>query len=132
MRAAFLGAERAINYHSEDFVEVVREATQNRGVDVILDMVGGNYLLRELKALADDGRICLIAFLGGAKAEVNLAEMLRRRLTLTASTLRSRDIAFKAALARELERDAHGNVQLSGTGALADLLCEETSPSLQT
>jgi NADPH2:quinone reductase len=99
-----LGAERAINYHSEDFVEVVREATQNRGVDVILDMVGGNYLLRELKALADDGRICLIAFLGGAKAEVNLAEMLRRRLTLTASTLRSRDIAFKAALARELEQ----------------------------
>ena len=54
-----LGAERAINYHSEDFVEVVREATQSRGVDVILDMVGGNYLLRELKALADDGRICL-------------------------------------------------------------------------
>lgn len=99
-----LGAERAINYQTEDFVEAVRDATHNHGVDVILDMVGGNYLLRELKALADDGRISLIAFLGGAKAEVNLAEMLRRRLTLTASTLRSRDIAFKAALARDLEQ----------------------------
>lgn len=99
-----LGAEQAINYRSEDFVEHVLAATQGKGVDVILDMVGGNYLLRELKALADDGRICLIAFLGGAKAEVNLADMLRRRLTLTASTLRSRDIGFKAALARAVER----------------------------
>jgi len=99
-----LGAEQAINYRSEDFVEHVLAATQGKGVDVILDMVGGNYLLRELKALADDGRICLIAFLGGAKAEVNLADMLRRRLTLTASTLRARDIGFKAALARAVEQ----------------------------
>lgn len=100
-----LGAEQAINYRSEDFVEHVLAATHGKGVDVILDMVGGNYLLRELKALADDGRICLIAFLGGAKAEVNLADMLRRRLTLTASTLRARDIGFKAALARAVEQN---------------------------
>lgn len=99
-----LGAELAVNYRTEDFVERVHAVTEGRGVDVILDMVGGNYLLRELKALADDGRICLIAFLGGAKAEVNLSDMLRRRLTLTASTLRSRDIGFKAALARAVEQ----------------------------
>lgn len=99
-----LGAELAINYRNEDFVERVHAVTEGRGVDVILDMVGGNYLLRELKALADDGRICLIAFLGGAKAEVNLSDMLRRRLTLTAATLRSRDIGFKAALARTVEQ----------------------------
>ncbi|MGH8750417.1 MAG: NAD(P)H-quinone oxidoreductase [Burkholderiales bacterium] len=94
-----LGAERAINYKTEDFVEIVRGATQGRGVDVILDMVGGDYVARELKALADDGRIVLIAWLGGLKATVDLGEILRRRLTLTGSTLRARPVAFKAAIA---------------------------------
>ncbi len=98
-----LGADLAINYRTEDFVDRIQAATAGKGVDVILDMVGGPYLLRELKALADDGRICVIAFLGGAKAEINLSDMLRRRLSLTASTLRSRDIAFKVALAQEVE-----------------------------
>lgn len=97
-----LGAERAINYKTEDFVEAVKGLTGGRGVDVILDMVGGEYIPRELKALADDGRIVMIAFLGGAKATVNLAEIMMRRLTLTGSTLRSRPIEVKAAIARSL------------------------------
>ena len=72
------------------------------GVDVILDMVGGDYIPRELKALADDGRIVLIAFLGGSKAQVDLAEVMRRRLVITGSTLRPRNVAFKAAIAQQL------------------------------
>jgi len=98
-----LGAERAINYRSEDFVEVVKAATQDRGVDVILDMVGGGYVPRELSALADGGRIVMIATLGGAKAEINLQEIMRRRLTLTGSTLRPRPVEFKARIAQELK-----------------------------
>lgn len=97
-----LGAERAINYRTEDFVEVVKAETGGRGVDVILDMVAGDYLAREVKALADDGRIVLIAFLGGAKATVNFAEVMMRRLTITGSTLRSRPVEVKAAIARSL------------------------------
>jgi NADPH:quinone reductase len=98
-----LGAERAINYRSEDFVEVVKALTNDRGVDVILDMVGGGYMPRELTALADGGRIVLIATLGGAKAEISLPEIMRRRLTITGSTLRARPIEFKARIARELK-----------------------------
>ncbi len=97
-----LGAERAIHYRSEDFVEVVRSLTQGRGVDVILDMVGGDYVPRELKTLADDGRLVLIAFLGGAKATVDLNEIMRRRLVVTGSTLRPRPVAVKAAIAQAL------------------------------
>lgn len=97
-----LGAERGIDYRREDFVEVVKAATDGRGVDVVLDMVGGAYVPRELSALADDGRLVLIALLGGAKAEVPLAEILRRRLVITGSTLRPRPVAFKAAIARAL------------------------------
>jgi NADPH2:quinone reductase len=97
-----LGAERAINYKTEDFVEVVKSATNGKGVDVILDMVGGDYLARELKALADDGRIVFIAFLGGTKATVDIAQILRRRLTITGSSLRPRSIEFKAAIANKL------------------------------
>jgi NADPH2:quinone reductase len=97
-----LGAERAINYKTEDFVEVVKSATNGKGVDVILDMVGGDYLARELKALADDGRIVFIAFLGGTKATVDIAQILRRRLTITGSSLRPRSIEFKAAIASKL------------------------------
>ena len=97
-----LGADRAINYKTEDFVAVLKEATGGKGVNVILDMVGGDYVDRELKSLADDGRIVLIAFLGGMKSTVNLNEILRRRLVLTGSTLRPRAIDFKAAIAQNL------------------------------
>jgi NADPH2:quinone reductase len=97
-----LGAARAINYKTEDFVAVVKEANGGRGVDVILDMVGGDYIPRELDALADDGRLVFIAFLGGAKATVNFASVLLRRLTISGSTLRPRPVEFKAAIARQL------------------------------
>ena len=97
-----LGAERAINYKTEDFVAVVRELTNGKGVDVVLDMVGGDYLPREVDCLADDGRIAIIALLGGAMANVDLGQVLRRRLTITGSTLRPRPVAFKEKIAREL------------------------------
>jgi NADPH2:quinone reductase len=97
-----LGAVRAINYKTEDFLEITKLATGGRGVDVILDMVGGDYLPRELDTLADDGRIVLIALLGGAKVELNLGGILRRRLSITGSTLRARSVAFKGAIATNL------------------------------
>ncbi|MCS0590827.1 NAD(P)H-quinone oxidoreductase [Massilia norwichensis] len=97
-----LGAERAINYRTEDFAAIVKELTGGKGVDVILDMVGGDYIGREIACLADDGRIALIALLGGARTEVDLGQILRRRLTITGSTLRPRPVAFKAQIAREL------------------------------
>lgn len=97
-----LGAERAINYKTEDFVEIIKSLTNKKGVDVILDMVGGDYIPRELKCLADDGRIVMIAFLGGSKATVDLNEILRRRLMLTGSTLRPRSVEFKADIAKSL------------------------------
>ena len=97
-----LGAERGINYRTEDFVAVVKELTGGKGVDVILDMVGGDYLPREIACLADDGRIGLIAVQGGTKAELDLGTLLRRRLTVTGSTLRPRSVDFKAAIARHL------------------------------
>jgi NADPH:quinone reductase len=97
-----LGAVRGINYRSEDFVDVVKAMTEGKGVDVILDMVGGDYVAREINCLADDGRIGLIALLGGAKANVDLAQVLRRRLTISGSTLRPRPVAFKAAIAARL------------------------------
>lgn len=97
-----LGAFRAINYRTEDFLEVVRVETAGRGVDVILDMVAGKYLSKNIDSLADDGRLILIALLGGAKAELDLAQILRRRLHVTGSTLRPRSVEFKAAIARAL------------------------------
>ena len=97
-----LGAERAINYKTEDFVPIVKEATNGKGVDVVLDMVGGDYVAREMSCLADDGRIVIIALLGGARANVDLGQVLRRRLTVTGSTLRPRPVAFKEKIAREL------------------------------
>jgi NADPH2:quinone reductase len=97
-----LGAERGINYRSEDFAQVVKALTDGRGVDVILDMVGGDYLLREISCLADDGRIGLIALLGGSKTMIDLGQVLRRRLTISGSTLRPRPVAFKAAIAAQL------------------------------
>jgi NADPH:quinone reductase len=97
-----LGAERGINYRTEDFVEVVKELTHGHGADVVLDMVAGDYVPREIQVLAEGGRLCVIATLGGAKAEVSLPEIMRRRLTITGSTLRPRPIAFKGAIAAQL------------------------------
>lgn len=97
-----LGAARAINYRTEDFAAVTREATSGRGVDVILDMVAGDYVPRELQCLADDGRLVIIALLGGARANVDFGAVLRRRLVITGSTLRPRPVEFKGAIARRL------------------------------
>ena len=97
-----LGAERAINYRKTDFVAAVREATGGRGVDVILDIVGGDYLQRNIDALARDGRLVHIGQLGGARAQINLGPILRNRLTLTGSTLRPRSVPEKGAIAREV------------------------------
>ena len=94
-----LGAERAINYREEDFVEVMRA---QGGADLILDMVGGDYVARNIKALADDGRLVQIAFLQGPKVGLNLAPLMVRRLTLTGSTLRPQSVSAKAAIARDL------------------------------
>jgi putative PIG3 family NAD(P)H quinone oxidoreductase len=94
-----LGAVRGINYRTEDFVEVVRHGTAGRGADVILDMVGGSYLDRNLQVAAVEGRLVIIAMLGGSKAELKLATLLTKRLTVTGSTLRSRSVAEKAAVA---------------------------------
>lgn len=98
-----LGASRAINYREEDFVAVLREQTADRGVDVILDMVGGDYVARNLSALAEDGRLVQIAVLHGAKATIDAALVMRRRLTFTGSTLRPRPVAEKARIAAALE-----------------------------
>ncbi|HYN27630.1 MAG TPA: NAD(P)H-quinone oxidoreductase [Burkholderiales bacterium] len=99
-----LGASRAINYRTEDFVAVVKELTGGKGVDVILDMVGGDYVPRELACLADDGRLSLIAFLGGTKATIDMTDILRRRLTITGSTLRARSVEIKGAIAQTLKQ----------------------------
>jgi NADPH2:quinone reductase len=97
-----LGAERGIHYKDEDFGAVVKELTGGRGVDVVLDMVAGDYVAREIDCLADDGRLVCIALLGGSRANVDMGQVLRRRLTITGSTLRPRPVAFKAAIARKL------------------------------
>jgi putative PIG3 family NAD(P)H quinone oxidoreductase len=98
-----LGANRAINYREEDFVEVVKEATGGHGADLILDMVGGDYIERNLHAAALDGRIVQIAFLKGSKVEIDLMRLMMRRLTLTGSTLRAQSAESKARMARAIE-----------------------------
>jgi putative PIG3 family NAD(P)H quinone oxidoreductase len=103
-RALELGAEAAVNYREQDFVEVVQRLTDAKGVNVLLDMVGGDYLPRNLKALADDGRHVSIATQRGAKAEVSIADIMRRRLTLTGSTLRPRPVEFKTMVADEIAK----------------------------
>jgi NADPH2:quinone reductase len=97
-----LGAEKAINYRTQDFAAEIKAATGGKGVDVILDMVGGDYVPKELKCLADEGRLVFIAFLRGPKTELDINEVMRRRLTITGSTLRPRPVAFKGYLARNL------------------------------
>ena len=103
-RALELGAAAAVNYKSQDFVDEAQRLTENRGVAVVLDMVGGDYLPRNLKALADDGRHVSIAFQRGARAEVSIQDVMRRRLTLTGSTLRSRSVEFKTMVADEIAK----------------------------
>lgn len=97
-----LGADHAINYKTQDFVRAVADLTDGQGVNVVLDMVAGAYVARELDCLAEDGRLVIIAVQGGVKAEINAGMVLRRRLTITGSTLRPRPVAFKAAIARSL------------------------------
>ena len=97
-----IGADHAINYRSQDFVEEVARLTGERGVDVILDMVAGEYVAREVKCLAEDGRLAIIAVQGGSKSELDSGVLLRKRLAITGSTLRARSVAYKGELARAL------------------------------
>lgn len=98
-----LGADRAINYRTEDFVEVVKGLTGGKGVNLVLDMVAGDYVARELQCLAMDGRLVLIATLGGATGPVNFSDLMRRRLAITGSALRPRSVEFKAAIVANLQ-----------------------------
>ncbi len=100
-----LGAHHAINYKTHDFVAEVRRITEGRGADVILDMVAGSYVAREVECLAEDGRLVIIAVQGGVKAEFDASLVLRRRLVITGSTLRPRPVAFKGAIARALREE---------------------------
>ncbi len=100
-----LGAELAINYRNEDFVAATRQATDGAGIDLILDMVGGDYIERNIEAAADQGRLVQIAFLNGPIAEVNFAPLMQKRLTLTGSTLRIRTVDEKANIAQALENN---------------------------
>ncbi|HEY0621543.1 NAD(P)H-quinone oxidoreductase [Sphingomonas sp.] len=113
------GADHAINYKTEDFVARVKDITEGRGVDVVLDMVGGDYVARNIKCMADDGRHVSIAAQGGMQATVPVFEIMRRRLTLTGSTLRARDTAFKALVADELARNVWPHV---AAGALKPVI----------
>ncbi len=103
-----LGADHAINYRSRDFADEVRRITSGQGVDVILDMVAGDYVARELTCLAEDGRLVIIAVQGGVESQIDAGLVLRRRLVITGSTLRPRSVAFKAAIAGSLRRTVWG------------------------
>ena len=100
-----LGAHHAINYQTQDFVAEVQRITAGKGVDVVLDMVAGSYVAREVQCLAEDGRLVIIAVQGGIKSEFDAGLVLRKRLTITGSTLRPRSVAFKAAIAQALKRN---------------------------
>jgi NADPH2:quinone reductase len=100
-----LGADHAINYRNHDFVAEVMRLTGGKGADVILDMVAGDYVARELECLADDGRLVIIAVQGGIDSKIDAGAVLRRRLTITGSTLRPRPVAFKAAIAAALRKN---------------------------
>jgi NADPH2:quinone reductase len=98
-----IGAEKAINYKTEDFAARIQELTDGKGVDVVLDMVGGKYFAPNVKSLAEDGRLVIIAVQGGPKGEGDLSLLMRKRLIVTGSTLRPRPVAFKGQIARALE-----------------------------
>ena len=98
-----LGADHAINYKAADFAEEIKKLTNGQGVNVILDMVAGGYVAREIECLAEDGRLVIIAVQGGIKAEINAGLVLRKRLTITGSTLRPRSLEFKTAIAKALK-----------------------------
>jgi len=122
-----LGAHHAINYKTQDFVAEAKRITQAKGVDVVLDMVAGDYVAREVECVAEDGRIVIIAVQGGVKSDFNAGLVLRRRLTITGSTLRPRPVAFKGAIARALREHvwpllAQGRVRpvIHSTFAAAD------------
>lgn len=99
-----LGADHAINYKTHDFAEEVLRKTQGAGVDVVLDMVAGSYVARDIQCMAEDGRLVIIAVQGGAQSEVHAGLVMRKRLTITGSTLRVRSVAFKAAIAQMLQQ----------------------------
>ncbi len=99
-----MGAEQAFNYREVDFVEAAKAATNDRGVDVVLDIVGGDYMQRNIEVLALDGRLVLVGQLGGWRSQINTTPFFRKRLTMTASTLRARSVAEKGALAREVRQ----------------------------
>jgi len=101
-----LGADHAINYTTHDFAAEVARLTNGHGANVILDMVAGDYVARELNCLADDGRLVIIAVQGGAKAQIDAGAVLRRRLTISGSTLRPRSVQFKSAIAKALRETA--------------------------
>ena len=122
-----LGADHAINYKTHDFVEEAKRLTGGKGVDVVLDMVAGDYIAREVECLADDGRIVIIAIQGGTKSGFNAGQVLRRRLTITGSTLRPRPVAFKAAIARALREKVWPLVE---SGAIAPVIYR-TFPAAQ-
>lgn len=122
-----IGAVLAIDYKAEDFVEAVKSFTNGKGVQLVLDMVAGDYVARNMKCLSDDGRHVTIAVQGGVRAEINMAEVMRRRLTLTGSTLRPRSDDFKTMLADDIARNAwplieNGTIRpvMDQTFALAD------------
>ena len=111
-----IGADRAIDYKKENFKEVVRDATGGKGVDVILDIVGGSYLAGNIGCLATDGRLIIIGVLGGAKAELNLGAVLTRRLTVTGSTLRARSPEFKGRIANALREHVWPRIEAGQVG----------------
>ncbi len=103
--ARSLGADYAINYKTQDFVEETLRITDNTGADVILDMVAGSYVDRNVRSLGDDGRLVIIAVQGGVKADLNILPVMKKRLTITGSTLRPRDDGFKSAIANALHEN---------------------------
>ncbi|NTZ43498.1 NAD(P)H-quinone oxidoreductase [Altererythrobacter sp. SALINAS58] len=118
-RALEIGATHAINYKTQDFVAEVKALTDGRGVDLVLDMVSGDYVIRNLQCLAEDGRHVTIAVLGGMQADINMAVVMQKRLSLTGSTLRPRSEQFKTLLADEIAKNAW---PLFGDGTLAPVM----------
>lgn len=114
-----LGADHAINYKTADFAAEVKRLTDGKGVDVILDMVAGSYVAREIECLAEDGRLGIIAVQGGTHSEIHAGLVLRRRLTITGSTLRPRSVAFKTAIADGLKRQVWPQIE---SGAIVPVI----------